>query len=150
MAELKTKANEASVTKFLDSISDEKKRHDAYKVMELMQKATGAQPKMWGSSIVGFGDQHLVYDSGRELDWFIAGFSPRKQNLTLYGTGSGWDAHPELLENLGKHSMGKGCLYIKKLDDVNVPTLKKLIGESVKSGKKQAQAQAKKQSKQKK
>lgn len=137
MAELKTKATDASVTKFLDGIADEKKRRDAYTILDMMQKATKAQPKMWGSSIIGFGDMRYAYASGREGDWFIAGFSPRKQNLTIYSM-CGWDQYSALLEKLGKHTLGKGCLYIKKLDDVDIPTLKKLIGESVKGSKKLA------------
>jgi hypothetical protein len=140
LAELKTKVNDASVTKFLDSIADEKKRQDAYTLLELMQKVTKAQPKMWGSSIIGFGDMHYVYESGREGDWFVTGFSPRKQNLTLYGMSGGWHQYPTLLEKLGKHTLGKGCLYIKKLDDVDKPTLEKLIAQSVKSAQKESRA----------
>ena len=96
-----------------------------------MTQATGAKPKMWGSAIVGFGSCHLRYASGRELDWFTTGFSPRKQNLTLYIMG-GFAQYGLLLEKLGKHSLGKGCLYIKRLDDVHLTTLKKLIQQSVK------------------
>lgn len=144
MAELKTKANEASVTRFLDTIADEQKRADAYILLDMMQKATKAEPKMWGSSIVGFGDYHYVYASGREGDWFLVGFSPRKQNLTLYGASYGWEQFPTLLDKLGKYSLGKGCLYIKRLEDVDKPTLKKLLGEIVKVAKKRAQADAKK------
>ena len=97
----------------------------------MMTQATGAKPTMWGSAIVGFGSCHLRYASGRELDWFTTGFSPRKQNLTLYVMG-GFAQYGALLEKLGKHSLGKGCLYIKRLDDVHLPTLKKLIQQSVK------------------
>lgn len=125
MAELKTKVNDASVTQFLDSM-DESKRADSYKILEIMQKATKQEPRMWGSSIVGFGDYHYVSDSGREGDWFLAGFSPRKQNLTVYSPGAHWEQYEELPQ-LGKYTMGKGCLYIKKLDDVNLPMLRQLI-----------------------
>jgi hypothetical protein len=149
MAELKTKVNDASVTKFLDSIADEKKRADGYALLEMMQKATQTEPKMWGSSIIGFGNYHYVYESGREGDWFLTGFSPRKQTLTLYSMGGGWEQYDALLQKLGKHSLGKGCLYIKKLDDVDKPTLKKLIGEAVKVARKQAQEDAKKQKRKK-
>ncbi len=142
MAELKTQVNNASVTKFLNSIKDETKRADAYELLAMLQKATGEEPKMWGSSIVGFGDYHYVYASGREGDWFLTGFSPRKQNLTLYAVGSSWEEQSDLLDKLGKHSLGKGCLYINKLADVDTPTLKKLIDNVVKQGKKQSAVDA--------
>jgi hypothetical protein len=144
MAELKTKVNEASVGKFLDSIPDEGQRSDARVLFELLQKATQAEPKMWGDSIVGFGTYHYVGKSGREGDWFLAGFSPRKQNLTLYMLG-GWEAEADLLAKLGKHSLGKGCLYIKRLEDVNGPVLKRLIAAALKRAKKIARAEAEKQ-----
>ena len=147
MAELKTKVNEASVTKFLKSIPDEAKREDARVIVELLRQATKDEPKMWGSSIVGFGAYHYVGKSGREGDWFLAGMSPRQQSLTLYMLG-GWEHHAELLAKLGKHSLGKGCLYIKRLDDVNMPVLKRLIAESLKRAKKLAQAEARKQAQQ--
>lgn len=131
MAELKTVPTKSSVDHFLKGITDEKKRADCYQILELMKKATGAQPKMWGTSIVGFGHYHYVYESGREGDWFITGFSPRKQNLTLYMTG-GFDQFEDLMKKLGKHSTGKGCLYINKLEDVDTRVLKELIVKSVK------------------
>ena len=149
MAELKTKVNQGSVNAFLDSIEDEAKRKDSYMLLELIQKATKDEAKMWGDSIVGFGDYHYVGKSGREGDWFLAGLSPRKQNLTLYMLG-GWEPHGELLAKLGKHSLGKGCLYIKRLDDVNVSVLNKLIVEAVKRAKKQAKEDAKMQAASKK
>jgi hypothetical protein len=99
MAELKTRATKASVDTFLQGIRDEKRRQDCYEILKIMKKATKAEPKMWGTSIVGFGDHHYVYESGREGDWFITGFSPRVQNLTLYTMG-GFDS--ELLKKLGK------------------------------------------------
>jgi hypothetical protein len=130
MAELKTKATDVSVDKFLQSFPEDR-RKDCYAILELMRQATSAEPKMWGTSIVGFGDYHYKYESGRENDWFLVGLSPRKQNLTLYLMG-GFNGHEELLKNLGKHSLGKGCLYIKKLEDVDTKVLKELITESVK------------------
>ena len=129
MAELKTKVTKASVEKFLEGIKDEKKRQDCFQLLKIMKKATKAEPKMWGTSIIGFGDHHYVYESGRELDWFIAGFSPRAQNLTLYMTG-GLDH--EVLKRLGKHKTGKGCLYINRLEDVDVKVLDELITNAVK------------------
>ena len=141
MAELKTKVNDANVTTFLDGIADEAKRKDSYLLFEMMQKATKNEAKMWGDSIVGFDDYHYVGKSGREGDWLLAGFSPRKQALTLYMLG-GWEQHDELLAKLGKHSLGKGCLYIKRLEDVDMSILNELIVEAVKHAKKQAQSDA--------
>ena len=131
MAELKTKLNNASVDKFLKSVKDEQTRADCFQIVELMQNATKAEPKMWGTSIVGFGNIHLKYESGREMDWFPIGFSPRKQNLTLYLMG-GLESKKELQDKLGKHSTGKGCIHIKKLEDVDLKILNKLITTSVK------------------
>lgn len=132
MAELKTKVTKVSVDKFLQGIKDEKKREDCYQILKIMKKATKAEPRMWGPSIIGFGDHHYVYESGREGDWFITGFSPRVQSLTLYMMG-GFDQ--ELLHQLGKYKTGKGCLYINKLEDVNTKVLDKLITTSVKKAK---------------
>jgi len=131
MAELKTKLNDASVDDFLNAIKDEQVRQDCWAIVEMMQKATNAEPKMWGSSIVGFGNSHYKYASGREGDWMQVAFSPRKQNITLY-ICSGFEGRDELLAQLGKHSCGKGCVYIKRLSDVHLPTLKKLVKASVK------------------
>ena len=131
MSELKTKITKASVDKFLHSIKDEQARADCIKIMDLMQKVTKTEPKMWGTSIVGFGSYHYKGKSGREGDWFLTGFSPRKQALTLYLMG-GFDDQADLLAKLGKYSTGKGCLYIKKLADVDVKVLKELIARSVK------------------
>lgn len=141
-AELKTKKTDASVTQFLDGVADERKRADAYEILGMMQKVTKAEPKMWGSSIVGFGDFHYVYDSGREGDMGLIGFSPRKQALTLYAMG-GWDQDRALLQNLGKYSLGKSCLYIKRLDEVDKRKLKKLIVDVTKRAKKLAAIDAK-------
>ncbi len=130
MAELKTQPTDQDVEQFLNGIADEQKRQDSFTILALMQEVTGVAPKMWGSSIVGFGDQHYKYASGREGDWFLTGFSPRKQNLTLYITG-GFEQRAELLQALGKHSTGKGCLYIKRLADVDLAALKELLRQSV-------------------
>ena len=131
MAELKTKLNNRSVERFLNSVPDKQKRQDCFTLLKLMQQVTRAEPKMWGSSIVGFGSYHYAYASGREGDWFVAGFSPRKQNLTLY-IMAGFEQYDTLLQKLGKHKTGKACLYINRLDDIHLPTLKKLIQHSVK------------------
>lgn len=131
MAELKTKPTAASVEKYLKGIDDPVKREDSLAVLKMMKEITGLKPKMWGPSIVGFGTYHYKYPSGQEADWPLLSFSPRKQNLTLYVL-NGWPGEDELLQKLGKHSTGKCCLYIKRLDDVHVPTLKKLIKQSYK------------------
>jgi len=130
VAELKTKLTDASVEAFLAKIEDEKKRKDAQAVNALMRKVTGHEPKMWGDSIVGYGSYHYKYASGREGDWMLAGFSPRKQALTLY-IMSGFEEYDELLAKLGKHTTGKSCLYIKKLEDVNLDVLRELVERSV-------------------
>lgn len=131
MADVKTKPTDQKVEEFLNSIADEKKREDSFALLDIFKQVTKLEPKMWGSSIVGFGDYHYKGASGREGDWFFTGFSPRKQNLTLYFM-SGFERYNELLKKLGKYSTGKSCLYIKRMDDVHVPTLKKLVRESVK------------------
>jgi hypothetical protein len=131
MSDLKTKPNKRSVASFLKSVPDAQKRADSSVLIDLMSDATQAEPIMWGSSIVGFGNYHYRYASGREGDWFLVGFSPRKQNLTLY-IMSGFEGYDELLASLGKCTTGKSCLYIKRLDDVHMPTLRKLVRQSVK------------------
>lgn len=131
MAELKTKRNKGDVDAFLNNVSDERKREDSFAILDLMRQATEKEPEMWGDSIVGFGSYHYKYKSGREGDWFLTGFSPRKQNLTLY-IMSGFDDYDQLLSKLGKHSTGKSCLYIKKIEDVDVNVLKELVQKSVK------------------
>jgi len=130
MAENKTKQTDGSIKKFLNGVADEQQRKDSFALVELMQMATKLPPKMWGSSIVGFGSYHYKYESGREGDMPLVGFSPRKGALTLYGLGIA--EKQELMEKLGKHTTGKGCVYIKKLEDVHLPTLKKLIQQSAK------------------
>jgi len=127
MAELKTRPTKASVQAFLRAIPDETRRKDCFAVLKIMKEVTKARPKMWGTSIVGFGSQPLKYASGRELDWPLAAFSPRKQALTLYGVGK----HPELLAKLGKYKISGSCLHIKRLTDVDQATLKKLVAASV-------------------
>ena len=128
MAENKTKASKASVSAFIAAIPDDTKRADAKTLVRLMQDATGEKPKLWGPSIIGFGTHHYVYESGREGDVPVIGFSPRKPALVLYLTRfKGSDA---LLAKLGKHTSGKGCLYIKKLADVDAKVLKQLIDKS--------------------
>jgi hypothetical protein len=128
--ELKTKQTEASVEDFLNGVENEAVRADCRRIAEMMKDATGEPPKMWGANIIGFGSRAMKYASGRELDWLIVGFSPRKANLTLYlGTGEAWN--DELLSKLGKHKTGMGCLYFKRLSDVDESVLKKLIDESV-------------------
>ncbi len=131
MAELKTKVNDASVDKFIRGFPEDRQK-DCYKILEMMKKATKHEPKMWGTSIIGFGDYHYKYASGREGDFFITGFSPRKQNFTLY-INSGFDEYGSLLEKLGKHTTGKSCLYIKKLADIDTKVLRELVTKSVKA-----------------
>lgn len=131
MAELKTKKTEASVDDFLNTIKDEGTRQDCFDIVKMMKQVTHAEPKMWGPSIVGFGSRIIKYASGRELDWMIIGFSPRKANLTLYIPGE-LEKQASLLKKLGKHTTGKGCLYIKKLTDVDTKVLKELLSLSVK------------------
>lgn len=130
MVELKTKKTNASVNAFLNKVKIKQRREDCFKVLELMKEITGEEPKMWGSSIVGFGTYHYVYASGREGDWMISGFSPRAQSLTLY-IMAGFDKYDEFMKKLGKYKTGKSCLYISKLDDVDQSVLKRLIKASV-------------------
>ena len=130
MAELKTNRNKGDVEAFLKSVPDEKKRRDSFTILELMKQVTGKEPEMWGESIVGFGSYHYKYESGREGDWFVTGFSPRKQNLTLY-IMSGFDGYDDLMSRLGKYKTGKSCLYIKKIDDVDQDVLQELVKKSV-------------------
>ena len=125
MTELKTKKTNINVDAFIKKIPEEQKQKDALVIMELMEKATKAKGKMWGTSIIGFGDRHLKYESGRELDWFIMGFSPRKQNFALYVSGA--VEQQSLLKKLGKHKTGKGCLYVNKLEEVNLLVLNEII-----------------------
>ncbi|MHA1993031.1 MAG: DUF1801 domain-containing protein [Candidatus Hodarchaeales archaeon] len=131
MAELKTKKTDQNVETFLNSVTDPSRRADSFEVLKLLKEVTKEEPRMWGTSIVGFGDYHYKYKSGREGDWFLIGFSPRKQYLTLY-IMSGFDKYEKILSELGKYKTGKSCLYLKRLSDVNTETLIKLASESVK------------------
>ena len=131
MAEPKTKPTKASVKEFLNQITNKERRDDCFAVAKIMEEITGDKPKMWGPSIVGFGTYHYKYASGREGDWPVAAFSPRKGDLTLYLT-PGFDKQTEMMQKLGTHSCGKSCLYIKRLSDIHMPTLKKLIKKSIK------------------
>jgi len=131
-AEIKTKETDASVEDFLNGVADEQQRDDAREIIRMMTKTTGDKPKMWGAAIIGFGNR--VYTSpttGREVDWMKIGFSPRKGNLSLYVL-NGAPKQAELLEKLGKHKTGKGCLYVKKLADVDERILEKVIAAACK------------------
>jgi hypothetical protein len=137
MSTIKTLPNDASVTEFLNTVTDETKKNDSFVLLELFSKVTGEQPKMWGSSIIGFGQYHYKSErSAQEGDWPLVGFSPRKQNLTLY-IMHGFDAYGDLLPDLGKHKTSKGCLYINRLSDVDQDILGKLIKRSYEDMKKE-------------
>ncbi len=130
MATLKTQPNDNDVSDFLNSVAEDKKRAESFKLLEIMQELTNEPAKMWGQSIVGFGTYHYKYESGREGDFFKVGFSPRKQSLTVY-IMPGFERFDKLMADLGKYKTGKSCLYIKSLDDVDMKTLKTLISHSV-------------------
>lgn len=131
MTELKTKPNDKDVLEFLNSVENQRRREDSLEMLKIMQEVTQEEPIMWGDSIVGFGSYHYKYKSGREADWLVTGFSPRKQALTVY-VMDGFDKYEELLKNLGKHKTGKSCLYINKLEDIDISILQELIKESMK------------------
>ena len=131
MAELKTRPSGASVEAFLQGVADEARREDCRTLLALMRRVTGAEPEMWGPSIIGFGTYHYVYASGREGDWFLTGFSPRKRDLTLY-IMAGFSAYDDLLARLGPHKTGKSCLYVKRLGDLDLEVLEALVVASVK------------------
>jgi len=128
--EAKTKQTEVSVESYLDAIADKSVREDCKTLIRLMQKVSGHPPKMWGAGIIGFGSYHYKYDSGHEGDICIVGFSPRKQNLTLYVL-AGAPGQNDLLQKLGKHKAGKGCLYVKKLEDIDMGVLETLISGGI-------------------
>ena len=130
MAELKTKQNDKNVSEYLNAIEDPQRKEDCIKIYDLMAQITGEDGSMWGDSIVGFGTYHYKYDSGREGDWFITGFANRKQQISLY-IMSGFERYDELMAKLGKHKTGKSCLYIKKLSDIEMEILEKLVRSSV-------------------
>lgn len=133
MAENKTKPTDASVQDYLAAIEDETRRKDCQALAKLMAKATSHQPKMWGASIVGFGSYHYKYDSGREGDFCLAGFSPRKGDISIYlmGCSSGSPQQEALFAKLGRHKMGKACLYVRKLSDIDLAVLEQLVVDSV-------------------
>lgn len=133
MAELKTQPNDASVDAFLGVVDaeDAQKAADCRALIEMMRRASGEVPRMWGKAMVGFGSYHYRYESGREGDWFLVGFSPRKRELSLY-IMPGFDRYDELMQRLGKHRTGKSCLYIKRLEDIDTGVLEQLVTASVK------------------
>ncbi len=133
MAELKTKPTDLSVDAFIDAIEPEWKKEDSQKILKLMKKITSENPVMWGSAIVGFGSYHYRYKSGREGDWFLTGFSPRKQSMTLYMAGCNDGSQDELIKKLGKYKKSVGCLYFKKLTDIDVLILEEIIEKSIES-----------------
>jgi hypothetical protein len=134
MAENKTKPTKVSVTTFLDKIKDKQLRADCYAILDMMQKVSKWEPIMWGSAIIGFGMYHYVYESGREGDTIVIGFSPRKQNISIYLMG-GLNKVEKDLSKLGKYKRGKGCLYINSLSDVNTGVLKKIFVNAIKESK---------------
>jgi len=130
MSDLKTQRNAGDVRAYLERVANQRRREDSLVVLDIMGEITGEAAEMWGSSIVGFGSYRYKYASGREGDWFLTGFAPRKQSLTLY-IMPGFDRYESLMSRLGKYKTGKSCLYINKLDDVNLDVLKELIAASV-------------------
>jgi len=134
-AQNKTTETEESVDDFLSSIPDETKRSDSARLVKIFEKVTGEKPKMWGTAIIGFGNRLMKYESGRELDWLITGFSPRKSGLTLY-VANGSDEQNEMLGKLGSHKVSGGCLHIKRLADVDEKVLEQVIKDSVRNVKK--------------
>ena len=129
-AELQTKLTGASVESFLNGVADEQQRADSFAVAELMRRLTKAEAQMWGPAIVGFGLRTVKYASGRELEWMLTGFSPRKGTLTLY-IMNGFENYDELMTRLGKHKTGKVCLYIKRLSDIDMKVLEELVASSL-------------------
>lgn len=134
MVETKTQKTELSVKSFINAVDHEGKRNDAFEILEMMKQITGEAPKMWGTSIIGFGEVHYKYASGREGDWFKVGFSPRKAKISFYLMGCDISKANNLLEKLGKHKLGKGCLYVNKLADIKIEVLKDMIQEGYENG----------------
>jgi len=131
LVEIKTKPTAASVADFINTVQDEQKRNDSFVLMEMMRSASGEEPKLWGNSLVGFGTKRYKSPAtGREVDWFLIGFSPRKENLSLH-FAVGMQKHEAALKKLGKHKTGKGCLYINKLADIDLSVLKGMIEASL-------------------
>ena len=135
MAENKTQKTGASVEDFINSVEIKRRREDGFALLEIMKDVTGEEAEMWGPSIIGFGDYHYKYESGREGDFFLTGFSPRKQSLSLY-IMAGFEEYDSLLGALGKHRKGASCLYINKLADVDMDVLRELIEKSVEQARK--------------
>ena len=138
MATLKTKPTEASVQNFLNELENEQRKTECFELLQMFTEVTGEPAKIWGENMVGFGKYHYKYKSGHEGEWFLTGFSPRKQNLTIY-IMTGFQDHEELLKDLGKFKTSSSCLYIKKLDNIDRGVLKKLIGTSVEEMKRRYQ-----------
>lgn len=130
MAELKTQKNDADVIAFLNGIEPQKKRDDSFVILELMEEVTGEKAKMWGASIIGFGSYQYKYANGRDAEWMLVGFSPRKQHLVLY-IMPGFEQYDGLLDKIGKHKTGKSCFYIKKIEDIDMDVLRELVKQSV-------------------
>lgn len=130
-AELKTKITNENPRNYLNTLTDRQQREDCFKILDMMKRSTGEEPEMWGPAIIGFGHRTLRYESGRELDWMVIGFAPRKSNITLYALG-GSAERTSLLDKLGKYKTGKGCLYIKRLSDVDTSVMQQLIDTFVK------------------
>jgi hypothetical protein len=128
-AKNKTKAHDGDVLAYLAQVEPVRRREDAHVVLDMMQEITGEPPKMWGPTMIGFGEYRFKYESGREGDWFLSGFAPRKANLVLYIMG-GFQGHEDLMAKLGKHKTGKSCLYVNKLEDIDLKVLRQLIQKS--------------------
>lgn len=130
MTSLKTQPYDRDIPEFLSKVEDPQKREDCFTLLEMMKEETGEEPQYWHSNMVGFGRYHYQYASGHEGDWFLTGFSPRKQNLTIY-IMAGFERYDELMANLGKYKTGKSCLYVKRLSDIDQKILRELVSESV-------------------
>ena len=131
MTDQKTKKTKADPRTYIESVEHEKRRADALQLLELFEQWTGFKPEMWGDSLIGYGDWHYKYESGREGDWFCVGFSPRKSNLSIH-SGASNDANQKLLDKLGKHKTGASCIYVNKLEDIDLKVLEKIVKNSVK------------------
>ncbi len=129
MAENKTKPTQASVGAFLEALSDEQKKKDCFLLLERIKDITGEEPVLWGPSIIGFGSYHYKYDTGREGDMILTGFSPRAQNISIY-IMAGFERYPQLMKRLGKYRTGKSCLYVKRLSDIDLDVLMDLVSAS--------------------
>ena len=130
MTQLKTQRNDASVEEYLNSLDDSRKRDDCFVLLRMMRELTGEGPAMWGESIIGFGSYKYRYNSGHSGEWFITGFAPRKRDLTVY-IMPGFDRYQDLMGRLGKHKTGVSCLYLNRLQTIDLPTLRELISRSV-------------------